>query len=103
MVVPVSQFVLPVGVTGLTVNGKTPTPEPGNIVGTAAVRFKERQENTRLCFVQKAQFNVTHKHTADGIIAACMHMDVASFLGHSRQPAKERSHLMYYKAQQGEC
>lgn len=54
-------------------------------------------------YVQKAQFNVTHKHTADGIIAAGMHMDVASFLGHSGQPAKERSHLMYYKAQQGEC
>lgn len=45
MVVPVSQLVLPVGVTGLMVNGKTPTPEPGSIVGTAGVRFK-RQENT---------------------------------------------------------
>lgn len=27
--IPVSQLVLPVGVTGLTVNGNTPTPEPG--------------------------------------------------------------------------
>lgn len=37
MVVPVSQLVLPVGVTGLMVKGKTPTPEPGSIVGTAAI------------------------------------------------------------------
>lgn len=41
-----SQLVLPVGVTGIMVNGKTPTPEPGSIIRTAAVRFKERQENT---------------------------------------------------------
>lgn len=74
MMVPVSQFVLPVGVTGLTVNGKTPTPEPGSIIGTAAIRFKERRENTRLCFDQKTQYNVTHKHTADGISAAGMHI-----------------------------
>lgn len=53
-VVPVSQLVLPVGVTGLMVNGKTPTPEPGSIIGTAAIRFK-RQENThtRLRWVQE--------------------------------------------------
>lgn len=46
MVVPVSQLVLPVGVMGLTVNGKTPTPAPGSIVRTAAVRFKKYHENT---------------------------------------------------------
>lgn len=46
MVVPVSQLVLPVGVMGLTVNGKTPTPEPGSIVRIAAIGFKERCENT---------------------------------------------------------
>lgn len=46
MVVPVSQLVLPVGVTGLTVNGKTPTPEPGNIAGAAAIQFKEHHEDT---------------------------------------------------------
>lgn len=48
-----SQLVLPVGVMGLTVKGKTPTPEPGTIIGTTAVQFKERQENTRLCLAQK--------------------------------------------------
>lgn len=41
-----SQLVLPVGVTGLTVNGKTPTPAPGSVIGTAAVQFKERREDT---------------------------------------------------------
>lgn len=46
-----SQLVLPVGVMGLKVNGKTPNPEPGSIIRVTAVRFKGRQENTRLCFV----------------------------------------------------
>lgn len=55
MMVPVSQLVLPVGVTGLMVNGKTPTPEPGCIVGITAVRFKKRQEN-----IHKVMFHKTH-------------------------------------------
>lgn len=32
VMVPVSQLVLPVGVMGLTVKGKTPTPEPRSII-----------------------------------------------------------------------
>lgn len=59
MVVPVSQLVLPVGVTGLTVNGKTPTPEPGSIVG--AVRFKERHEDTHK--VTFGSENTVRSHT----------------------------------------
>ena len=41
-----SQLVLPVELTGLTVNGKTPTPEPWGIIRAAAIRFKERHEDT---------------------------------------------------------
>lgn len=44
--VPVSQLVLPVGVTGLTVNGKTPTPEPGRIAVKEVVHFRKRREDT---------------------------------------------------------
>lgn len=47
--------------------------------------------------VQKALFSVTHKHIEDGISAAGMHMGFTSFLGHTGQPAKELSHLTYYK------
>lgn len=61
MVVPVSQLVLPVGVTGLTVNGKTPTPEPGSIIRAAAVRFKERHENTHK--VTFGSENTVQRHT----------------------------------------
>lgn len=35
--IPVSQLVLPVGVTGLTVNGNTPPPEPGGAVAMEVV------------------------------------------------------------------
>lgn len=55
--------------------------------------------HTRLRLVQKTQFNVTHKHTEYGISAGDMHMDFICFLCHSRQPAKELSHFMYYKEQ----
>ena len=61
MVVPVSQLVLPVGVTGLTVNGKTPTPAPGSIVGIAAAGFKERHENTHK--VTFGSENTVQRHT----------------------------------------
>lgn len=47
--------------------------------------------------VQKALFSVTHKHIEDGISAAGMHMGFTSFLGHTGHPAKELSHLTYYK------
>lgn len=82
-----SQLVLPVGVTGLTVNGKTPTPEPGSIIRTAAVRFKERQENTHKVTFD-AENTVTHKHTEEGISAAGMHMDFTSFFGLLRAASK---------------
>lgn len=64
--VPVSQLVLPVGVTGLTVNGKTPTPEPGSIAVKEVVRFRKRCEdthkvmfgsdNTVQCHTQRMEF-----------------------------------------------
>lgn len=63
MVVPVSQLVLPVGVMGLTVNGKTPSPEPGSIVRTAVVRFKWRQENTSYDLLKKKKAIAFHTQT----------------------------------------
>ena len=75
-----SQLVLPVGVTGLMVNGKTPTPEPGSIIRITAIQFKERRENThKVTFVSENIVNVTQKHTEDGIRAAGMHWDFTSF------------------------
>lgn len=63
MVVPVSQLVLPVGVTGLTVNGKTPTPEPGSIVRITVVGFKQRRKNThKVTFGSDDKLDITHKH-----------------------------------------
>lgn len=59
--VPVSQLVLPVGVMGLTVNGKTATPEPGSIVRITAVGFKERHEDTHK--VTFGSENTVQRHT----------------------------------------
>lgn len=101
LVVPVSQLVLPVGVTGLTVNGKTPTPEPGSIVRTAAVRFKERRENThtRLRLFQKTQLTLrTNTQRMESVQRASTWISLL-FLGHSRQPARDLRHSMYYKEQ----
>lgn len=49
--IPVSQLVLPVGVTGLTVNGNTPTPEPGGAVAMEVVRFGKGGEDTHKGYV----------------------------------------------------
>lgn len=98
VVVPVSQLVLPVGVMGLTVNGKTPTPEPGSIVGT--VRFKERHEDTHKVMIGSENSVQSHTQTRRGWNQCSWHahgLHLGFFLGHSRQPAKDLSHLIYYK------
>lgn len=94
-----SQLVLPVGVMGLTVNGKTPTPEPGSIVGAAAIRFKERHEDThRVTFGSENTVQChTQRHRGWNQCNWHAQMDFTCSLGHSRQPAKELSHWMYYK------
>lgn len=90
--VPVSQLVLPVGVTGLTVNGKTPTPEPGNTVRTARPgRLTGRQENTHKVTFGLVRANSSKSHTEDGISAVSMHMDLDVSLGPSRQPDNQAS------------
>lgn len=49
--IPVSQLVLPVGVTGLTVNGNTPTPEPGGAVAMEVVSLGKVGEDTHKSYV----------------------------------------------------
>lgn len=98
MVVPVSQLVLPVGVTGLTVNGKTPTPEPGSIVvGPGHPVQRTSWRHTKLCLFHKTQFSDTHIRTKKSVQLACTWISLV-FLGHSRQPAKKLSHVIYYKS-----
>lgn len=46
-----SQLVLPVGVTGLTVNGNTPTPEPGGAVAMEVVSLGKVGEDTHKGYV----------------------------------------------------
>lgn len=93
--VPVSQLVLPVGVMGLKVNGKTPNPEPGSIIRITAVRFTERQENTRLCFVYKNTVSCDTQTQKKELVQHCMHLSFTFYWGevHSRQPAKERNKI----------
>lgn len=65
--VPVSQLVLPVGVTGLTVKGKTPTPEPRSIImgrsrpGSESVMKTHRVRGFVLVFY-RTQLSITHKY-----------------------------------------
>ena len=60
-----SQLVLPVGVTGLTVNGKTPPPVPAD-ASSVGVRFNNCQENThtrrRLVYNTRG---ISHQHTPE--------------------------------------
>lgn len=64
--VPVSQLVLPVGVTGLTVKGKTPAPEPRSVVMGRSRPGSENVMKTHrvmvFCFY-KTQFSITHNTT----------------------------------------
>lgn len=82
--VPVSQLVLPVGVTGLTVKGKTPAPEPRSIVMGRSRPGSENVMKTHrvmvFCFYE-TQFSITHKHNTDGISAAGMHTNFTSSVG----------------------
>lgn len=80
VVVPVSQLVLPVGVMGLTVNGKTPTPEPGSIVGT--VRFKERHEDTHKV-MSGSENSESHTNTQrmESVQLACTWTSFGVFFG----------------------
>lgn len=71
VVVPVSQLVLPVGVMGLTVNGKTPTPEPGSIVRSAVIQFKWHQENTSYDLFKQRQWHIKHKNTVSNESLEC--------------------------------
>lgn len=69
VMVPVSQLVLPVGVTGLTVKGKTPTPEPRSIIMGRSRPGSEGVMKTQRVMVvfggggvYRTQLSVTHKH-----------------------------------------
>lgn len=107
VLVPVSQLVLPVGVTGLTVKGKTPAPEPRSIIMGRSRPGSESVMKTHrvmvvvvFCFFYRTQFTASHTNTEDGISAAGMHMNFTSFVGgvgRFGQPAKKLSHLIYYK------
>lgn len=70
MTIPVSQFVLPVGVTGLTVNGNTPTPEPGGapLRWRSAVLGKVGEDTHKgYVWVWKTNFTTTCRHPQEGI------------------------------------
>lgn len=82
--VPVSQLVLPVGVTGLTVKGKTPTPEPRSIVVARSRPGSENVVKTHrfmvFCF-NKTQFSITHKHRMELVQLACTQISLLLWVG----------------------
>lgn len=87
-----SQLVLPVGVTGLTVNGKTPTPEPGGAVAMEAVRFGKGGEDTHKSYVWYGKHISTPHADTCGRESVCSRHAYGfhSFLDVLRhQPAKE--------------
>jgi len=73
--VPVSQFVLPVGVTGFTVNGKTPTPVPAGASSVVVHFLRLSGEHTRthknMLGLQNSR--VPHHHTPEERIIAGLH------------------------------
>lgn len=73
--IPVSQLVLPVGVTGLTVNGNTPTPEPGGAVAMEVVSLGKVGEDTHRGYVWygKNTFHHRMQTPAGGESVHCRH------------------------------
>lgn len=64
-----SQLVLPVGVTGLTVNGNTPTPEPVGAVAMEVVSSGKVGEDIQKDYVwySETRFNTACRHPQQGI------------------------------------
>lgn len=85
--VPVSQLVLPVGVTGLTVNGKTPTPEPGDIVSRPVQRILWEHTQGYIWF--KKHSSASHKNTLERSSAVGKHVDFSHFWGTHRAVSQE--------------
>lgn len=93
--IPVSQLVLPVGVTGLTVNGNTPTPEPGGAVAMEVVRFEEGGKHTHKSYVWYGKhISTPHAETQrkESVYSQHAHGFHLFLVLLHHQPAKEHSH-----------
>lgn len=101
--VPVSQLVLPVGVTGLTVKGKTPTPEPRSIImgrsrpGSESV-MKTHRVRVFAFACLFVLYNTVEHHTQIQrmeLVQPTCTFDTSSVgeVGRFEQPAKKLSHL----------